>query len=120
MWLVMVGIGLLFGLVTIVAFFLLIPVYLVLLIPAALAAVLPFALGFGITSIFAASPWTWIVGALLALPFFFTVLFAPLVLVGGWYRIYESSVWTLTYREMVALAQPAPLVAPVVEIPPAE
>lgn len=117
MWLVMIGIGLIFGLGMIVVFFLLIPVYLILLIPAALTAALPFALGFGITSIFAASPWTWIVGALLALPFFFTVLFAPLLLISGWFRVYEASVWTLTYREMAALAQPA---APVVVVPPAE
>jgi hypothetical protein len=29
-------------------------------------------------------------------------------LIGGWYTIYESSVWTLTYREMKALESVAP------------
>jgi len=30
-------------------------------------------------------------------------LLAPLTLISGWYRIYTSGVWTLTYREIKAL-----------------
>jgi hypothetical protein len=104
MWLVMIGIRIAFGIASIILFFLFIPVYLILLLPAALAAFFPALIAFGVTSIFASSPLTWIIGALVALPFFFVVLFAPLVLIGGWYKIYESNVWTLTYREIKALA----------------
>jgi hypothetical protein len=103
MWLVMVGIGIGFGIVGIVIFFLLIPLYLILLIPAGFVASLPALVAYGITSIFAAGPLAWIIALLVAIPFFFTVLFAPLVLVNGWYKIYESNVWTLTYREIKSM-----------------
>jgi hypothetical protein len=91
-----------------IAFFLLIPAYLVLLVPAIFVAALPALIGFGITSIFASGPLAWIVAVLAAIPFFFITLFAPLFLVSGWYEIYASNVWTLTYREITALESLAP------------
>ncbi len=103
MWLVMLGIGIGFGIAGMILFFLLIPAYLILVLPAALVAAIPAAIAFGITSIFAADPLAWIVAALVALPFFFMVTLAPLTLVSGWYMIYTSNVWTLTYREIKAL-----------------
>jgi hypothetical protein len=104
MWLLMVGIGIAFGIAAMILFFLLIPVYLILLLPAGLVAVFPGLIAFGVTSLFTSSPLTWIVGILAALPFFFLVLFAPLTLISGWFQIYSSNVWTLTYREIKALA----------------
>jgi hypothetical protein len=104
MWLVMIGIGIAYGILAIFIFFLLIPAYLIMLLPAGVVAFFPGLLAFGITSLFASGPLAWIIGILTALPFFFTVLFAPLLLVGGWYKIFESNVWTLTYREIKALA----------------
>ena len=104
MWLVMVGIGIAYGLVGIILFFLLIPLYIILFLPALLVAGIPAAIALGITSIFASGPVAWIVSALVALPLFFMVLFAPLALISGGYLIYTSSVWTLTYREIKALA----------------
>ncbi len=103
MWLVMVGIGIVFGIAAMIVFFLLIPAYLILLLPAGLVAALPGLIAYGITSIFTAGPLAWIIALVVAIPFFFTVLFAPLFLVDGWYKIYESNVWTLTYREIKAL-----------------
>jgi hypothetical protein len=103
MWLVMIGIGIGFGILGIVVFFLLIPLYLILLVPAGLVAALPALIAFGITSIFASGPLAWIIALLVAIPFFFITLFAPLILVNGWYKIYTSNVWTLTYREIKAL-----------------
>jgi hypothetical protein len=114
MWLVMVGIGFGVGIAEMVAFFLLIPAYLVLLIPAALVAVLPALIAFGISSAFTSGPLTWIIAALVAMPFFFSTLFLPLFLVNGWYKIYASNVWTLTYREIKALES---LAKPVVVVP---
>jgi hypothetical protein len=108
MWLVMIGINIGFGILTLIVFFLLIPVYLILLLPAGVIAFFPGLLAFGIASLFAGGPWNWIIAILAALPFFFVVLFAPLVVLGGWYSIYESSVWTLTYREIKALANLVP------------
>lgn len=103
MWLVMIGVGIGFGIAGLIVFFLLIPVYLFLLLPAALAAVLPALIAFGITSIFASGPLAWIIAVLVAIPFFFVTLFAPLILFNGWYKIYESNIWTLTYREIKAI-----------------
>ena len=112
MWLVMLGIGIGYGIVGIILFFLLIPAYIVLILPAALVAAIPGAIALGITSIFAAGPLAWIVAALVALPFFLTVAFAPLTLISGWYLVYTSSVWTLTYREIKALEAVKPLEIP--------
>jgi hypothetical protein len=103
MWLVMLGIGIGCGIAGLIVFFLLIPVYLVLILPAAIVAAIPGLAVYGITSIFASGPLAWILGILAALPFFFVIVLAPLTLIGGWYKIYESSVWTLAYREMKAL-----------------
>ncbi len=102
-WLVMIGIGIGMGIGTFILFFLLIPVYLILLIPAVLVGALPGLLFFGIASLFTSGPLAWIIAILLALPFFFIILFAPLFLVSAWFQVYSSSVWTLAYREMKAL-----------------
>jgi hypothetical protein len=112
MWLVMIGISIAFGILAVIAFFLLIPAYLILLLPAGAVAFLPGLLAFAITSLFASFPLALLIGLLVALPFFFMVLFSPLLLISGWFKIYESSVWTLTYREIKALASVnLPLVA---------
>ncbi len=103
MWLVMIGIGIGFGIVGVILFFLLIPAYVVLLLPAVIVAAIPGAIALGITSIFASGPLAWIIGVVIALPFFFLILFTPLTLISGGYLIYTSNVWTLTYREMKAL-----------------
>jgi hypothetical protein len=114
MWLVMLGIGIGVGIASLIVFFLLIPVYLVLILPAFIVAAIPGLTVFGITSIFASGPLAWILGLLAALPFFLLIVFAPLTLVGGWYKIFESTVWTLAYREMKALesVSPAEVTAP--------
>jgi hypothetical protein len=113
MWLVMVGIGIGLGIAMLIVFFLLIPAYLVLILPAAIVGLIPGLIVFGITSIFASGPLAWILGLLAALPIFLIVMFAPLMVISGWYAIYESSVWTLTYREMKALDSVAPADAPI-------
>lgn len=114
MWLVMLGIGFGFGILSIPLFFLLIPVYLILAIPGLVVAVFPAAIAFGLTALFGGGPVAWIVAAIVAAPFFFIVTFAPLTVVSAWYHIYSSSVWTLTYREIKALELVKPEPTPVV------
>jgi hypothetical protein len=114
MWLVMLGIGIGFGIAATILFFLLIPAYIILALPGAVVAAIPGAIAFGIVSIFTGAPVTWIAAALIALPFFLLVAFAPLTLISGWYQIYSSNVWTLTYREIKALETPQ------LEVKPAE
>jgi hypothetical protein len=111
-WLVMLGIGFGYGIVGIILFFLLIPAYLILALPAALVAAIPAAIAFGITTIFSGGLVAWIVAILVAVPFFLMVTLTPLALVSGWYLIYSSCVWTLTYREIKALEVVKPVEIP--------
>jgi len=108
MWLVIAGLGFGMTIFGVIAFFLLIPAYIVMLIPAVLAGAVPGLIGFGITSLFTSGPLTWIIGAIAAIPLFFLVLFLPLALIGGWYKIFTSSAWTLAFREMKAMEIVAP------------
>jgi hypothetical protein len=117
MWLVMLGIGIGVGIAGTIAFFLLIPVFIILLVPAVIVSAIPGAIAFGISSIFAHWIVAAIIGIIVALPFFFTVLLAPLTLISGWYTVYASSVWTLTYREMKAIEGLAPAAEAEVLVP---
>jgi hypothetical protein len=103
MWLVMLGIGIGYGIAGMIIFFLLIPAYLILVLPAAIVAAIPAAIAFGLTSLFGGGPVAWIVAALVAVPFFLMITLAPLTMVSGWYQLYQSNVWTLTYRDIKAL-----------------
>ncbi len=107
-WLITFGLRIGMTVGTLFAFFLLIPVYLLLLLPAAIVAAIPAVLAFGVTSLFTTTPLTWIIALLVALPFFFTVLFSPLLFLEALYQVYLSSVWTLTYRELKALETISP------------
>jgi len=100
MWLIMLGVGIGFGIGMMILFFLLIPIYLLTGLAGLLVAAIPGAIAFGIANIFTSGPLTWVIGGLAALPFFFMVLGSPMLLVGGWMQIFQSSVWTLTYREL--------------------
>jgi hypothetical protein len=104
MWLVMVGLKIAW----VIAFFILIIPLLVVSIFTAVGglatAIVPTLVTAGIASLFSAPDyWPWIFAAIVGLPFFFVVTFSPILLVGGWAEIYQSSVWTLTYRELKAL-----------------
>lgn len=111
MGLILFGIGLAFSLV-------LIPVFFLVLVLAAITGGLPGLLAGGITSLFAHGAAPAIVGAIIGVPIFLIVLIVPLVFVGGLFETYKSSVWTLTFRELLALANVQPPAAPVAPIPP--
>ena len=113
-WLVLIGVGIAAGLAMMLAVIILVPAYVILAIPGAIVAAIPAAIGYGITSLFSTMVWPWVVAALVALPFFFTVAFAPIYLISGWINIFGSSVWTLTYRQlkMMAIVPPSPAVPP--------
>jgi len=50
----------------------------------------------------------WILGGAVGIPIFLAVVVAPLVFLGGLREIFQSSTWTLTYRELRALEQLEP------------
>lgn len=103
MWLVVLGIGIGWGIATLILFFLLIPLYIFMLIPALVIVGLPGLVIYGLASLFLAQPLAVLTALILVLPPFFLIVFSPLVLLGTWEQVFLSSLWTLTYREIMAL-----------------
>lgn len=101
-WLVMLGLGIGFSLASFVVFLLLIPVYLVLAIPAAIVSFVPGLIAFGIASLFLPTLAAWLVALIVVAPLFLTITFAPAILLSGLFFVFDSIVWTLTYREVAA------------------
>jgi hypothetical protein len=103
MWLVMIGLGIVWAIASIILFIITIPVVIVTAVIAVLVVALPFLLLVGLFSTFLGSFLPWIAAGLFVAPLFFTIAFLPWVLLGSWQAIYTSTVWTLTYREIKAL-----------------
>ncbi len=103
MWLVMIGLGIVWAIVSVIAIIVTIPVVLVTSVAGALVAVVPALLAGGLTGIFLNGWLPWIVGVAFALPLFFTIAFSPWLLLGSWQTVFTSTVWTLVYRELKAL-----------------
>jgi len=108
MWLVMIGLGIAWMLVSIIAIILTIPIVAITAIIGALVAAIPGLLLVGLFSTFLNGYLPWIVGGLFVLPLFFTLAFSPWVLLTAWQQVYASTVWTLTYREIKALPAETP------------
>lgn len=103
MWLVMIGLGIVWVIVSILLVIITIPLVVVTMVIAALVSALPFLLFVGIFSTFLGSWFPWIAAFLFVAPLFFTLAFSPWLLLGSWQAVYTSTVWTLTYREIKAL-----------------
>jgi hypothetical protein len=108
MWLIMIGLGIVWIIVSIIAVILTIPVVLITSIIAAVVAAIPGLLLVGIFSLFLNGYLPWIVGGIFILPLFFVIAFSPWTLLTAWQQIYTSTVWTLTYREIKALPAEMP------------
>jgi hypothetical protein len=103
MWLVMIGLGIAWIVVSLVAILVSIPVVILTAIMAAIIAAVPAMLLVAVFSLFLSGPLPWIAAALFVLPLFFIIAFSPWLLLGSWQTVYTSTVWTLTYREIKAL-----------------
>ena len=114
MWLVMIGLGIAWIVISILAFIITIPIVILTAIVAAIVAAIPVLLLVGLFSLFLTGPLPWIAAGLFVLPLFFTIAFSPWLIIGSWKEVYTSIVWTLTYREIKAL----PAVAPQAELVP--
>jgi len=111
MWLVMIGIRIVWAIAFFILIFPLLIVSILTAVGGVLVAIVPTLLTAGVASLFSAPDyWPWIFAAIIGLPFFFVVAFSPIFLVSGWGQTYQSSVWTLTYRELKALDAVAPAV----------
>ncbi len=103
MWLVMIGLGIVWAVVSVILVIVTIPVVAVTFIIAVLIAAVPVLLLVGFFSLFLSNVLAWVLGILFVLPLFFTIAFSPWVLLGSWQAVFTSTVWTLTYREIKAL-----------------
>jgi len=113
MWLVMIGVGIVWAVASIILVIVTIPIVIVTAVIAALVSSIPYLLFVGLFSTFLGSWLPWIAGGLFVMPLFFTIAFSPWLLLGSWQAVYTSTVWTLTYREIKAL----PVVAAATEVP---
>ncbi len=114
MWLVMIGLGIAWALVSIIAIILTIPVVAITAIIGAVVAAVPGLLLVGLFSLFLSGYLPWIVAGIFVLPLFFLIAFSPWVLLTAWQQVFTSTVWTLTYREIKAL----PALLPETEVGP--
>ena len=103
MWLVMIGLGIVWAVASILLIIVSIPIVIVTVVIAILVVALPFLLLVGIFSTFLGGVLPWVAGGLFMAPLFFTLAFSPWLLLGSWQSVYTSTVWTLTYREIKAL-----------------
>jgi hypothetical protein len=115
MWLVMIGLGIVYTVASIILIIVTIPLVIVTAVIALLVVAVPFLLFVGIFSTFLTGWLPWIAGGLFVAPLFFPLAFSPWVLLGSWQSVYTSTVWTLTYREIKALPSltPEPKLEPV-------
>ena len=115
MWLIMIGLGIAWVLVSVVAVILTIPIVAITAIIAAVVVAVPGLLLVGFFSLFLGGYLPWIVGGIFVAPLFFTLAFSPWVLLTAWQQVFSSTVWTLTYREIKALPEklPEPEIGPV-------
>ena len=90
MWLLMLGVGFGWGIV-------MIPVFIIVMLLAAAVGGLP------AWAIWQATETLWLT-LLVGIPLFFLIMIPPLVFLNGLYLVFQSSTWTLTYREFRARA----------------
>lgn len=110
MWLVVLGLKIGWAIVFFILMLPLLAVSILTALGGILAAIVPTLATAGIASLLSAPDyWPWAFAAIIGLPLFFVVTFSPILLVSGWAQIYQSSTWTLTYRELKAIETVAPV-----------
>jgi len=80
MWLIMMGLGIAWMLVSFIAVIITLPVVLITSVVGVAAAAVPYFLLVGLFSLFLSGPLPWIVGGVFVLPLFFTLAFSPWIL----------------------------------------
>jgi len=98
MWLITIGLALLWSLV-------MIPVALLLVILGGVVAAIPALIVGGLASLAmgAEEAVPWILATVVGLPIFILVMVIPLTFLDGLMKLFQSTTWTLTYRELLAL-----------------
>jgi hypothetical protein len=99
-WLILIGLGFAWAIVSFILLILLIPFFVVSFILATLVAGLPGLLVGGFSSIFLSGYWPVVVGILFGLPLFIPLAGSPILFFEGLAQLFRSVSWTLVYREL--------------------
>jgi len=102
-WLIMIGLGIAWSILSIILLILLIPFFVVSFILAALVASLPGLLMGGFSSIFLPGYWPIVVGIVFGLPLFIPLAGSPILFFEGLVQLFKSASWTLVYRELKSI-----------------
>jgi hypothetical protein len=113
MWLVMIGLGIAWAIVFVIAVIVTLPVVLITSLIGGIVAAIPVLFAVGIASLFLSGWLPWIVGIVFGLPLFLIIAFSPWLLLGSWQSVFTSTVWTLTYRELKTLPALVPESKPI-------
>lgn len=118
-WLVWVGIRI--GLVPlgILVLIILVPILIITILGGVALGAVPATIVALIASSFTSEATSVIIGILAGLPIFILVMISPIVFVGGFVEVYLSTIWTLAYRDLKAMQQQVPAVAPQSQVLPA-
>jgi hypothetical protein len=109
MWLVVIGIRIAWNIAFLILIFPLLIVSVITAVGGLAAMLVPSLLTAGLAGLLSAPDyWPWIFALIVGAPFFFVVALSPVFLVSGWWQIFRSNVWTLTYRELLALETVGP------------
>jgi hypothetical protein len=99
-WLIMIGLGIAWSILSILLLILLIPFFVVSFILATLVASVPGLFMGGFASIFLTGSWPIVVGILFGLPLFIPLAGSPILFFEGLMQLFKSASWTLVYREL--------------------
>jgi len=102
-WLIWIGIRLLWMFATLPVMLVLLPVTFLFIVAGAALGAVPALLVGGLLSLWFEGAAPWIAGAVAGLPVFLLVMAAPMVFLCGLVEVVKSSIWTLTYRDLRAL-----------------
>ncbi|MGC9335390.1 MAG: DUF7544 domain-containing protein, partial [Anaerolineae bacterium] len=116
MWLIMVGIALGWGIAIALSFVILFPVLLLFIALGGVAGALPAYLIFLLSSLAFEGPLPVLLAIVVGLPIFILVMLAPWWCAGGLMTVFESSAWTLTYRELRTLGDTQPAAVRAVDV----
>ncbi|MFC2023218.1 hypothetical protein ACFLT5_00595 [Chloroflexota bacterium] len=108
MWLIMLGVTLGWGVVIALSFLVLFPLLILFIILGGVAGALPAYLVFLLSSLVFEGALPVLLAVVVGLPIFILVMLAPWWCLGGLMEVFESSAWTLTYRELCAVEDAQP------------
>ncbi|MDX1435862.1 MAG: hypothetical protein R3335_03560 [Anaerolineales bacterium] len=102
-WFIWIGAGLVWLLLLVPLLIVLFPILLLSLIGGLIAGFLPALLAWSIASLYLSEIPAIFLAVLVGLPIFILIAASPLFFLGGLVRIFQSNIWTLSYRALPAI-----------------